>query len=167
MMSQTTVRLLRPGDKPSVNRILRNTPEFLPFEVEVAEELIDSFIESPEESGYEILVAVIDSEVSGYVCYGQTPLTQSTWDIYWIAVDRTRQGHGIGRTLMQSAENRIRELGGHLVVVETSSKPNYNKTRQFYVDLQYTEIARIPEFYAPNDDEVIYIKRVDKPPGMI
>jgi len=142
--------------------ILRHTPEFLPFEVDVAEELLDAFIEAPRESGYFILVAEIEKAVNGYVCYGQTPLTQSTWDIYWIAVDRSRQGKGIGRDLMTAAENDIRDRGGRLVVVETSSKPNYNKTRQFYIDLLYTELARIPDFYAPNDDEVIYIKRVDK-----
>jgi len=142
--------------------ILQNTPEFLPFEVVVAEELLDAFLESPLESGYFILVAEIEKAVAGYVCYGQTPLTQSTWDIYWIAVDRNRQGKGIGRDLMAATEKNIRDRGGRLVVVETSSKPNYNKTRQFYLDLQYTEIARLPEFYAPNDDEVIYIKRVDR-----
>jgi len=62
---------------------------------------------------------------------------------------------------MQHTEARIKTLGGKLVVVETSSKPNYNKTRQFYLNLKYREIARIPDFYATNDDEVIYIKRVD------
>lgn len=143
-------------------RILQNTPEFLPFEVVVAEELIDAYVESAHESGYHIMVAETDNKIAGYICYGQTALTQNTWDIYWIAVDRSLQGKGIGRALMQDTEKRIKVLGGGLVVVETSSKPNYNKTRQFYVDLKYTEIARVPEFYGPNDDEVIYIKRVDK-----
>jgi len=130
--------------------------------VVVAEELIDAFIESPQESGYLITVAEIGNDVVGYICYGQTALTESTWDIFWIAVNHTKQGHGIGGALMKDTEKRIKDLGGHLVVVETSSKPNYNKTRKFYLDLQYKEIARIPEFYAPNDDEVILIKRVDK-----
>lgn len=161
-MSQVTIRRLQPQDKPTVLRILQNTPEFLPFEVVVAEELIDAFIESPNESGYHIMVAEIGNDVAGYVCYGQTPLTESTWDVFWIAVGRNSQGHGIGRDLMRYTEDHIKKLGGHLVVVETSSKPNYNKTRKFYEDLKYLEIARIPEFYAPNDDEVIFIKRVDK-----
>jgi ribosomal protein S18 acetylase RimI-like enzyme len=161
-MSQIIIRPLRPEDKPPVIHILQNTPEFLPFEVVVAEELIDAYVESSHESGYHIMVAEMDHHVIGYVCYGQTALTESTWDIYWIAVDGTRQGHGIGRALMLDTESRIKTLGGRLVVVETSSKPNYNKTRQFYVNLKYKEIARIPDFYAQNDDEVIYIKRVDR-----
>lgn len=141
--------------------ILNNTPEFLPFELVVAEELIDAYIESPKESGLHIMVAEVNGEIAGYVCYGHTPLTESTWDIYWIAVDRNRQGQGIGGSLMKDSENKIRNIGGKLVVVETSSKPNYDKTRRFYIDLHYTEIARIPDFYAPNDDEIIYIKRIN------
>ncbi len=128
----------------------------------IAEELIDSFIEYPRESGYHIKVAEIDHDIAGYVCYGHDSMTESTWDVYWIAVDRNRQGHGIGRALMQDTEACIKTLGGRLVIVETSSKPNYDKTRKFYLDLKYKEIARIPEFYATDDDGVIYIKRVDK-----
>ena len=140
--------------------ILHSTPEFLPREVVVAEELIDSFLTSPQESGYHILVAETDGKVMGYICYGETPLTEGTWDIYWIAVDRTRQGKGIGRALMRETENKIRELKGRLAIIETSSKPDYNKTRRFHSSQGYSEIALIPDFYTVGDGKVIMIKRL-------
>lgn len=140
--------------------ILRATPEFLPHEVVVAEELIDAFLTSPRESGYYILVAEQDGQVAGYICYGDTPLTEGTWDIYWIAVDSGQQGKGIGKELMTVTENDIKAQHGRLVVVETSGKPNYNKTRQFYASGGYTEAAHIPDFYAPGDDKLILIKRL-------
>jgi ribosomal protein S18 acetylase RimI-like enzyme len=151
---------MHPADKSTVMAILHSTPEFLPREVVVAEELIDSFLTSPQESGYHILVAETDGKVMGYICYGETPLTEGTWDIYWIAVDRTRQGKGIGGALMRETENKIRELKGRLTIIETSSKPDYNKTRRFHSSQGYSEIALIPDFYTVGDGKVIMIKRL-------
>ena len=141
--------------------ILRSTPEFLPREVPVAEELIDAFLTIPEESGYRILVAGTGDGVAGYVCYGETPLTVGTWDVYWIAVGGNQQGKGIGGALMTATEREIKTSGGRLAVIETSSKPEYNKTRRFYATLGYSEVARIPDYYDIGDNIVILTKRLD------
>ncbi|HKV71519.1 MAG TPA: hypothetical protein VJN62_09745, partial [Gemmatimonadales bacterium] len=45
-----------------------------------------------------------------------------------------------------------------LVVVETSSRADYAPTRRFYEARGYTRTAVIPEYYAPGDDLVIYLK---------
>jgi ribosomal protein S18 acetylase RimI-like enzyme len=147
-------------DKPHITKILRGTPEFKPFEVAVAEELIDSYLEDPSSSGYHILVAEVDSTVTGYICYGPTPLTEGTWDIYWIAVAREKQGHGIGSALMKSAEKEIVRAKGRLAIIETSSTPAYEKTRHFHLGQGYEVICRIPDFYVPGDDKLILQKRL-------
>jgi ribosomal protein S18 acetylase RimI-like enzyme len=147
-------------DKPRIIEILRATPEFKPFEVAVAEELIDSYLDDPSGSGYHILVAEIDSTVEGYICYGSTPLTEGTWDIYWVAVARKRQDQGIGSALIKSAEEEIVEAEGRLSIIETSSTPVYEKTRHFHISQGYEIIARIPDFYAPGDDRLILQKRL-------
>jgi len=51
---------MAPGDKAAVMAILKATPEFTPGEVIVAEELIDSHLSDPVDSGYLILVAEVD-----------------------------------------------------------------------------------------------------------
>ncbi len=126
----------------------------------VAEELIDSYLDDPSGSGYYILVAEADSTVEGYICYGPTPLTDATWDVYWMAVGREKQGQGIGSALLKSAEKEIREHQGRLVIIETSSTPLYEKTRRFHVGEGYEVICRIPDFYAPGDDKLIMQKRL-------
>jgi len=140
--------------------ILRATPEFLPHEVIIAEELIDSFLKDGKKSGYTIEVAEFDGRVVGYVCWGDAPLTDGTWDIYWVVVDQNQQGKGVGAQLMASAEKSIQATGGRLAVVETSGKPDYNKTRQFYLKIGYVEEARIKDFYTAGDDKVIMVKRL-------
>jgi GNAT superfamily N-acetyltransferase len=95
---------MTPSDKPAIMKILQKTPEFKPSEVAVAEELIDSYLADAYQSGYYILVSEADSVVVGYICYGSTPLTEGTWDIYWMAVAPQMQGKGIGTALLESAE---------------------------------------------------------------
>jgi len=140
--------------------ILRSTPEFLPSEVVVAEEVIDAYLTNSLKSGYHILVANKGGEISGYVCYGETPLTEGTWDVYWIAVDRKFQGAGVGTALMKAAESNIQKSNGRMVVIETSSKPDYNKTRKFHTAQGYSEVAFIPDFYTVGDGKVIMVKRL-------
>jgi GNAT superfamily N-acetyltransferase len=147
-------------DKPSILKILRSTPEFKPSEVTVAEEVIDSYLESPLGSGYHILIAEVDSTVTGYICYGPTPLTEGTWDLYWEAVARERQGQGIGSALMKYAEKEIVRAKGRLAIIETSSTPAYEKTRHFHLNNGYEIVASIPDFYAPGDDKLILQKRL-------
>ena len=159
-MGTTSVRPLTIKDKSAVIGILQATPEFLPPEVVIAEELIDAFLEDEKTSGYYIYIAEHDGEIAGYVCYGNTPLTEATWDLYWIAVANNKQGFGIGRSLMKHAEDDIKKMHGKLIMVETSGKPEYNKTRRFYDTLNYQRVCLIPDYYAPGDDLVLYSKRI-------
>ena len=126
----------------------------------VAEELIGSYLQDPSSSGYHVLVAEVDSTVTGYICYGPTPLTEGTWDIYWLAVAGEKQGQGIGSALIKSAEKEIARAKGRLSIIETSSTPAYEKTRRFHLGQGYEIVARIPDFYAPGDDRLILQKRL-------
>jgi len=156
----TNIRLFTKKDKPVVMRILRSMPEFTPAEVTVAEEVIDSYLADTTRSGYYILVAEVDSAVAGYICYGPAPLTEGTWDIYWIVVTPEKQGQGIGRALIAFAEGKIRGAGGRLVLVETSSQPHYEETRRFYQRQGYELICQVSDFYAPGDDKLVLQKRL-------
>ncbi len=126
----------------------------------VAEEVIDSYLKDSFGSGYHILVAEVNSTVTGYICYGPTPMTEDTWDLYWEAVTPERQGHGVGSALMESAEKEIVKVKGRLAIIETSSTPAYEKTRHFHLNHGYKIVARVPDFYAPGDDKLILQKRL-------
>jgi ribosomal protein S18 acetylase RimI-like enzyme len=140
--------------------MLRDTPEFTPPELVVAEEIIDCYLQEPVTSGYFIIVATEESSLTGYLCYGPTPLTEGTWDLYWAAVSRDMRGKGIGKALWEAAEADIKGKGGRLAVIETSSKPDYEQTRRFHEARGYENVGRIADFYAPGDDMLIYVKRL-------
>ena len=141
-----------------LGEILVSTAVFTPEEIEVALELFDESLTDPD---YLFLGAFTpDDALVGYACYGPTPGTDRTFDLYWIAVDPSAQGTGGGTTLLSEVERRLRELEARMLVVETSSRQDYAATRGFYARRGFTEAARQRDFYAPADDRIIYTKRL-------
>ncbi len=146
------------ADCSAVRSILAKSGYFNAEEVEVGVSLIDEYLKMGEASGYFFLIAEEDARVAGYTCYGPIPGTRFSFDLYWIAVDRDAQGRGIGQRLLAETEEVIRSKGGRRVYVETSSRPLYERTRRFYEKAGYIEEARLAQYYAPDDDKVLYVK---------
>jgi ribosomal protein S18 acetylase RimI-like enzyme len=141
--------------------LIEATKVFRSEEVDVAVELMDAAIDDPQQRDYVLATYVDETDnVRGYYCYGPTPMTQSTYDLYWIAVDPASHGSGIGSALLAHCEQRIAAAGGSLIVVETSSLPKYDATRRFYRRHRYDETARLRGYYAPDDDLVIFTKHL-------
>jgi ribosomal protein S18 acetylase RimI-like enzyme len=121
---------------------------------------------SPANPDYLFLGAFTpDDELVGYACFGPTPGTDRTYDLYWIAVDPVAHGAGIGTTLLSEVERRLQGQHARLLVVETSSRSEYAPTRGFYGRRGYTEAARVRGFYAPGDDRIILTKRFQHSPA--
>ena len=147
-----------PADRDPVLRLFHDTGFFYPSEIEVVRELIDDALAHGPEGHYQSFTAHVDGKVAGWVCFGPIACTLGTFDLYWIGVDPKLQGRSIGRFLMDFAEDLIARRGGRLVVLETAGRPLYEPTRQFYLRIGYTEAARLPDFYAPGDDKIVYMK---------
>lgn len=154
---------LRPvgrAHRARLEQLTRDTGFFREEEVGTAVELLDASLGERGTDDYRFVGAFDKDELVGYACWGPTPGTVGTWDLYWIVVDRARQGAGIGSQLLTEVEDRLRADGCRLVVVETSSRADYVPTRGFYESRGYTRAATIPGYYAPGDDLVIYTKGV-------
>ncbi len=152
------IRRMSRADQPAIIEILRNTPAFIPEEVETADELIECYFEDQSGCGYHFFVAEHQDKVAGYICYGRTPLTRGTWDVYWLATTSDLRGQGIGGSLLKLAEQDIKDLGGRLILIETSSNPNYEAARKFYRSHSYIEVSAIPDFYSPGDNKITFWK---------
>jgi ribosomal protein S18 acetylase RimI-like enzyme len=139
-----------------LEQLTRDTGLFREEEVATAVELLDASLDGDDD--YRFVGACEDDQLIGYACWGPTPGTVATSDLYWIVVDRSRQSAGIGSQLLREVERRLRADGRRLVVVETSSRRDYAPTRGFYEARGYTRVATIPAYYAPGDDLVIYTK---------
>jgi ribosomal protein S18 acetylase RimI-like enzyme len=140
--------------------ILEATNSFRADEIEVALELFDESLAN-DARDYEFVGAFSrEGELVGYACYGATPGTTGTYDLYWIAVHPEHQGEGGGSRLIDEVERRLRERAARMLVVETSSRTDYGSTRRFYERRGYQQHAALADFYAFGDDRVIYAKRL-------
>ncbi len=113
---------------------------------------------------YTALGAEVGHVLAGWICWGPTPCTVGTWDLYWMAVDPAVHGAGIGSALLIEMERRLRGQA-RLIVVETAGRTDYAPTRAFYEARGYAAVARIPDFYEPGDDLIVYAKRLTDAPG--
>ena len=151
---------LQPSHRSDIASIVRATAVFSEEEVAVALELFDE-----GQPDYEFVGAFIGDRLVGYACYGLTPATDRTYDLYWIAVHPDAQRTGAGAALMAEVERRLEERRARLVIVETSSRDDYEPTRRFYAKRGYGEHARLRDFYAAGDDRVILGKRLVAAPA--
>jgi ribosomal protein S18 acetylase RimI-like enzyme len=171
---------LRAGDRAAVARLLAETGVFRPAEIDVALELVDEGVAAQRAGGaasdaagdadggmnvtdyeYELTAArTADGALAGYACWGPTPGTDRTWDLYWLAADPALRGRGVGAFLLEEVERRLRAARARLVVVETPSRPEYDPARRRYGASGYAEAARLRDYYAPGDDRIIFTKRL-------
>jgi GNAT superfamily N-acetyltransferase len=145
---------LQRGHRGRLREILDATAVFRPDEVTVALELFDD----ATDGDYEFVGGFEGDDLVGYACFGPTPGTDRTFDLYWIAMDPRAQGRGGGSHLLNDIEDRLRSRGARMLVAETSSRPEYAATRQFYLSRGYREAARMRDFYEVGDDRVIFTK---------
>jgi ribosomal protein S18 acetylase RimI-like enzyme len=150
----------RPQDAARVREIVSSTGFFHDHEVAVAVELVEERLRRGPESGYLFLFAEKGGRAVGYSCYGEIACTRGSYDLYWIAVHQDCRGQGIGGRLLRATEERIAAAGGRIVWVETSGRPQYEPTREFYRRGGYAREAVMRDFYDAGDDKVLYVKRL-------
>ena len=155
------MRELRREDRPELKEMLERAGVFRTEEIEVALELIDVALAKPGQTDYAFLVAEWEGKVAGYACWGATPCTLGTFDLYWIAADPACHGKGAGHALLIRAEEDMRRRGGRLCIIETSSLPQYEPARRFYLRHGYQVAAEIQDFYAPGDHRVIFTRALE------
>lgn len=149
------------SDGAGVLHITKHAGVFNKEEIDCVTELWDEYLrQGSQTSGYYFLVDREDEQVTGYACYGPRALTEGTFDLYWIAVDPQNRRSGVGRKLLVRVEEAVRQLGGRLLVVETSGLEKYAPTRRFYLATGYLLEATLRDFYADGDDLVIFTKRL-------
>ena len=138
--------------------IAEGTGAFRPCEIEILAEVLGDCFSDPTK-GYFFLEVKAGDQTAGFALYGRCPMTESAWDLYWIVVEKSLQGHGIGKKLLEELEKAAKGLDGRAILrVETSGKEEYCGQRHFYLRSGFRETGRIRDFYEEGDDLVTYCK---------
>ena len=154
------IRPPTPQETDALVAIAAGTGVFKPIEIEALRGVLDDYHAGHIGPGHKAITYESGDRPIGFAYYAPTEMTDRTWHLYWIFVDRNTQARGLGATIMRHVEQEIRAAGGRVLVVETSSLPNYEPTRRFYLKLGYRLVATIPDFYADGDDMNVFWKHV-------
>jgi ribosomal protein S18 acetylase RimI-like enzyme len=159
-------RGLLPSDRALIQELLDSVTAFTPEERAVALELCDARLAHPESDDYRFILGFSAPEgggperLAGYLCYGRTPMTQATYDLYWIVTSPSCTRSGVARSLLGRMEGEIARSGGGLVRAEIGSRDDQHAATHFYDTMGFSRMATIPDFYAPGDDLIMFTQRV-------
>ncbi len=153
------LRHLSAADRGRIEDITRAVGLFRDDEIAVALEVFDEAVREGGSQSYTAVGADVDGRLVGWICWGPTPCTLGTYDLYWMAVEPALQGGGIGSALLVEMERRLTGVA-RLIIIETTGRPDYAATRAFYQARGYSPVSTIPDFYAPGDDQVVFVKDV-------
>ena len=145
-------------DVAALRSLVAATRVFYRQERAIALELLTERLRVGPRSGYSFFVAERNAQLVGYCAWGPVPLTERSYDLYWIAVAPRAEGQGLGQALMQLAERAVAAKGGGNLYIETSSRRVYARTRRFYQAAGYAQVARLRDFYAPADHKIMFCK---------
>ncbi len=156
------IRSLVEKDRARLLSMLIKTRAFTSAEIDVAMELIDIVLKDRNQKDYRIDCMVDDEDQTiGYICFGAAPMTEGTFDLYWIAVDPDSQEKGVGSELLKFLEKHLKGEGGRMILADTSTIPQYEKTRKFYLKNGFEEAAVIRDYYYPGNDRVTFCKKLN------
>jgi ribosomal protein S18 acetylase RimI-like enzyme len=154
--------MIRPASPADADRFVELTAAtgfFRPEEVDTLRGVLDDYY-GGDSPGHACFASEADGRVDGYVYLGEADMADRTWYLWWIAVDPTTQGRGVGKELLRFAEDEARRRGGRVMFIETSGLPFYEPTRRFYLKNGYDREAVLRDFYRDGDDLVVFRKRL-------
>lgn len=155
-----SIRKAVKSDRDALVGMINASGNLSVVEKECAAELLDIYLDNSGQKDYSFIVETDDkNSAMGYACYGMRPLTEGTYDLYWIVVDSARRRSGVGARLIDAVLERLKAAGARILVAETSGTKEYEDVMGFYLKNGFALEARVKEFYKPGDDLMMFVRR--------
>jgi ribosomal protein S18 acetylase RimI-like enzyme len=158
--AKSMLRPTTPADTETLVAHAAATKFFYSNELETLREVLEDYHAEAIAEGHRAFTWMDDANAAGFAYIAPVPMTDRTWELWWIVVDPAKQGRGLGGKLLKSAEQAVALQGGRLLLIDTSGLPKYEPTRRFYLKYGYTLCAEIPDFYRDGDAKCVYWKRL-------
>lgn len=151
------IRPITPEDSAAVSIVAVASGLFPADAIEFLDKMMADYFDGNHDEGH-VCVIDVEEEPLGVAYYQPALATDRTWYLTMIGVRRDRQGRGRGAALMRYVENMLEESRQRILLVETSGLPDFALTREFYTKCGYEEEARIRDYYATDEDMVLFRK---------
>ncbi|HNS73506.1 MAG TPA: GNAT family N-acetyltransferase [bacterium] len=154
-----SIRAMVSHDREIVYEMLQKTGVFGMQAINLAMEYIDAYLFNAGQEEYRVVVGEdAQGEVVVFACYGPAAGTEGTCRIYWLVVTPALQHQGIGREMLAWIEERMREAGMRLVVIEVTSEEKHAAFVRFFIEQNYRQVGRIRNYFRAGEDMLFYIK---------
>lgn len=154
------IRPIVPADTPALIALSASSGLFQTEELGAIQEMLDDYHATKVGSGHQILTYDEGGTLLGIVYFCPREFTDRVWELLMIAVDAARHRQGIGSRMLLAVEDAVRGMNGRLLLIETSDKSSFERTRQFYRKHGYAEVAHIPDYFSDGDGKASFIKRM-------
>ncbi len=151
-----TIRNVQKKDLESLKAVI-DSSELFPSEY--LDGMIENYFENEDSDDIWLTVDGEKNPIAVAYCAPEQ-MTEGTYNLYLIAIHKSKQGQGIGAAIMEYVENLLREMNQRILIVETSGLPEFELTRKFYDKCNYTKEARIRDFYQEGDDKIVFWKKL-------
>ena len=159
-MIHPTIRPTIPEETSALVAIAQGTGVFKPMEVTALREVLDDYHAFNRGHGHRAITLEREGQVLGFAYYAPDAMTDRTWSLWWIAVDRATHARGLGGELLRYLEDDLRKAGVRILFIDTASLPSYEPTRRFYLKHGYEITGVLKDYYADGDDKVIFRKHL-------
>jgi ribosomal protein S18 acetylase RimI-like enzyme len=150
-----------PHDRSAILAAARSVGVFNGEEVDTVNELFDGYLRDPQQSGYNFLSCKdAAGALLGFACWGPTALSKGAADLYWICTAPEAQGRGAASALFRAVEDAVRAAGRWLIVIWTSSRPDYEPARRFYRRAGCELQTQIVDFYDRGEDLCVFVRQL-------
>jgi GNAT superfamily N-acetyltransferase len=154
------IRPTLPADTEALIAMTEKTAVFRPIEIAALREVLHDYHAGAAGPGHHAITAERDGQPIGFAYFAPADMTDRTWQLWWIVVDPQTHARGVGGQLLRKVEEEIHAANGRLLLIETGSPPQYDKTRRFYAKQGYEQEAVLRDFYADGDDMVVFRKKL-------
>jgi ribosomal protein S18 acetylase RimI-like enzyme len=154
------IRPTTPEDTEALVAIADSTGVFKPIELVALREVLADYFATNRADGHVAVTLELHGKPAGFSYYAPADMTDRTWSLWWIAVDKNVHAKGLGTRLLHHAEADVKAAGGRVLFIETSALPHYDLTRKFYLKHGYDQEATLRDYYAEGDDMVVFRKKL-------
>lgn len=151
-MKPDHIRPLRRGD---LGRLAYLVEENQMFPSDLLDEMTSAFFDGDPSQRW---LVFDDGQVDAACYFVPESFADSVWNLLMIAVDPQRHGKGLGTALMRHVEETLAKEAVRMLLVDTSGKDQFQRTRDFYEKLGYEREARIRDYWAKGDDKIMFRK---------
>lgn len=154
-----TTRPATIADREGLLELVGDQDNFTDEEKEIAREVIDDSLFGRDD--YRILLTLAASgQPIAFICYGPIPMTERSFDLYWIATAPAYARRGLASDLVRAMEAELGKTRRAVIYIDTSATDGYDRARSFYEKNGFQVAARLRDFYKTGDDKVIYRKEL-------